>query len=167
MRFPLIFAIFLIVPMLEIAAFVVIGGRIGVAATLAIVVLTALVGSILLRVQGFGLLRRIQEETDQGRVPKREVVHGAMILFAGLLLLLPGFVTDAVGFTLFIPAIRDAIWGFVSSRLKVRFNVGIDPDDLRRPRPPGDGKTIDLDPDDFSSAGSAESPWRDDPKQRH
>lgn len=156
-RFPTLFAVFLVVPLLEIAAFVAIGGRIGVFATLAIVVLTALIGSVLLRIQGFGLLRRIQAETDAGRVPQRELVHGAMILFAGLLLLLPGFVTDACGFALFVPALRDAVWSLVKSRLKVHFNVGGRPEPDFTPR---DETVIDLDEKDFSRSGPADSPWK-------
>lgn len=163
MRFPFLFLIFLAVPLLEIAAFVVVGGRIGVLATLGMVLFTAVVGSVLLRVQGFGMLRRIQAETDAGRVPGRELVHGAMILLAGFLLLLPGFVTDAVGFLLFVPAFRDWMWRVLARRVLVKV-------DLAGMRAGGvyrrDSRTIDLDEDDFTrtkdGANNADdaSPWR-------
>ncbi|MDN2578821.1 FxsA family protein [Aquibium sp. ELW1220] len=159
MRFPFLFLIFLIVPLLEIAAFVLVGSRIGVLATLGMVLFTAVVGSVLLRVQGFGLLRRIQAETDAGRVPGRELVHGGMILLAGFLLLLPGFVTDAVGFLLFVPAFRDWMWRALAKRVLVKV-------DLAGMRYRRDPRTIDLEEDEFSrtreGTGDADetSPWR-------
>jgi UPF0716 protein FxsA len=165
-RFPSLFLIFLIVPLLEIAAFVLVGSRIGVLATLGMVLFTAVVGSVLLRVQGFGLLRRIQAETDAGRVPGRELVHGAMILLAGFLLLLPGFVTDAVGFLLFVPAFRDWMWRALARRVLVKVDIS----GLRAGeggmRYRHDSRTIDLDEDEFSrtreGTGNADdaSPWR-------
>ncbi|MFN3545917.1 MAG: FxsA family protein [Mesorhizobium sp.] len=163
MRFPFLFLMFLAVPLLEIAAFVVVGSRIGVIAALGMVLITAIVGSVLLRVQGFGLLRRIQVETDSGRVPGRELVHGAMILLAGFLLLLPGFVTDAVGFLLFVPAFRDWMWRVLARRVLVRV-------DLSGMRTGGgyrrDAHTIDLDEEDYSRTThratdeTDASPWR-------
>ncbi|HMQ57288.1 MAG TPA: FxsA family protein, partial [Rhizobiaceae bacterium] len=75
----------LAIPLAEIAAFVLVGREIGVFWTLAMVLFTAVLGSILLRVQGFGLLSRIRAETESGRVLGRELVHGVMILIAGVL----------------------------------------------------------------------------------
>jgi len=162
-RFPFLFVIFLAVPLLEIAAFVLVGSRIGVLATLGMVLFTAVVGSVLLRVQGFGLLRRIQAEMDGGRVPGRELVHGAMILLAGFLLLLPGFVTDAVGFLLFIPAFRDWMWRVLARRVLVKVDLsGMGGGAAFR----RDSRTIDLDEDEFSRTKSdagrddPSSPWR-------
>ena len=144
---------------MEIAAFVFVGSHIGVIATLAMVLITALIGSILLRVQGFGLLRRIRAEVDAGRVPQRELVHGVMILLAGLLLLLPGFVTDAFGFLLFVPAFRDAAWHFLSSRIIARVDIrGVDLGRTRR----RDSRTIDLDEEEYSRSSDADSPWKRD-----
>ena len=167
MRFPSLFLIFLTVPLLEIAAFVVVGSRIGVLATLAMVLVTAVVGSVLLRVQGFGMLRRIQAETDAGRVPGRELVHGAMILLAGFLLLLPGFVTDAIGFLLFVPAFRDWMWRVLARRVLVKVDLsamrtgGAYGGTFRR-----DSRNIDLDEEDFTRTrdgakdGTDQPPWR-------
>jgi len=166
-RFPFLLVIFLTVPLLEIAAFVLVGSRIGVLATLGMVLVTAVVGSVLLRVQGFGLLRRIQAETDSGRVPGRELVHGAMILLAGFLLLLPGFVTDAIGFLLFVPAFRDWMWRVLARRVLVK--VDLSAMGATTARYSRDSRTIDLDEDDFTrttdearSAGEPKdpSPWR-------
>lgn len=149
---------------MEIAAFVLVGSQIGVIATLIMVLVTALLGSVLLRVQGFGLLRRIRAEVDAGRVPQRELVHGVMILLAGLLLLLPGFVTDAFGFLLFVPAVRDGAWRFISSRIIAHVNIrGVDLSGARR----RDTRTIDLDEEDYTrsrdpNAPDPDSPWKRD-----
>lgn len=160
LRFSLVPLFLLAIPLLEIAAFVVIGGQIGVFATLAMVFVTAVIGSILLRIQGFGLINRIRAETDRGRVPGRELVHGVMILIAGVLLLTPGFITDAIGFLLFVPAIRDIGWQLVKDRIVVTSNFTAGgPDGFGDPRH-RDGKTIDLDEDEFTSSGNPDSPWR-------
>ena len=120
MRFSFIPFLLLAVPLAEIAAFVVIGGQIGVWATLGMVLLTAIIGSFLLRWQGIGLFNRINAEVRANRVPGRELVHGVMILVAGVLLLTPGFVTDSLGFLLFVPGIRDLVWRFAKDRVVVQ-----------------------------------------------
>ena len=89
MRFSLIPLALIVIPIAEIAAFIVIGDAIGVLPTLALVLVTAIIGSALLRWQGIGILNRIRMETDAGRIPGRDLVHGAMILVAGVLLLTP------------------------------------------------------------------------------
>lgn len=165
-RFPVFFLIFLIIPVLEIVGFVVVGSRIGVLATLGMVLLTAVAGSVLLRVQGFGLLRRIRAETDAGRVPGRELMHGAMILLAGFLLLLPGFVTDALGLLLFVPAFREWMWRTLARRVLVDVDVTGLRAGMTGARYRRDSRTIDLDEDEFRrtpqgprDAGDT-SPWR-------
>ena len=119
MPFSIIPFLLLIVPLAEIGAYIVIGREIGVLWTLAMVFVTAVIGSILLRVQGFGLINRIQSEMQEGRVPGRELVHGVMIMIAGVLLLTPGFITDTIGFLLFVPQIRDAGWALLKNRISV------------------------------------------------
>ncbi|MAW89438.1 MAG: membrane protein FxsA [Phyllobacteriaceae bacterium] len=149
MPFSLIPFLLLVIPLAEIAAFVVIGGQIGVVATLAMIVVTAVIGSILLRVQGFSLIARIQAETDAGRVPGRELVHGVMILIAGVLLLTPGFITDTMGFLLFIPALRDLGWRLLRNRITVVSAGGFTAREAWRR---DDGRTIDLGEDEYEKA---------------
>lgn len=162
MPFSLIPFLLLIIPLLEIAAFVVIGGEIGVFYTLALIVFTAIIGSILLRVQGFGLLAKIQADMNTGKVPARELVHGLMIMIAGVLLLTPGFVTDTCGFLLFIPPLRDAAWRVLKNRFKVVNLGGQEPfSDQKSPDSSG-GPTIDLSDEDFERAPDPNSPWSDD-----
>lgn len=102
----ILFAAFVGIPILEIAVFMNIGALIGVWSTLGIVVLTAVAGSYLLRIQGLSTLARAQEAAQQGKAPLVELIEGVYLLIAGVLLLTPGFVTDTVGLLFFIPAVR-------------------------------------------------------------
>ena len=114
-----LFLILVAVPIIEIALFIEIGGWIGTWPTVAIVVLTALVGSILLRRQGLAALQNFQQRLVEGEAPGRLLADGAMILFAGALLLTPGFFTDGVGFALLVPPVRTAVWNFLSARFQL------------------------------------------------
>lgn len=150
MPFALIPFLLLAIPVLEIAVFIVIGREIGVLATLGFILLTAVIGSVLLRFQGFSIVRRIQSELDQGRVPGRELGDGLMIIIAAVLLLTPGFVTDTLGFLLFVPAVRSALWRLVASRIKVQIIEGRWSQQHHRCGTPPDGPIVDLDANDFS-----------------
>ena len=108
MAFLLLIA-FIAVPLVEIGVFIQVGGLIGLWPTLAVVVLTAIIGTWLLRQQGLATLGRARAQMDQGVLPTRELFDGICLLFAGALLLTPGFVTDTVGFLLFVPPLRDAL----------------------------------------------------------
>nr|WP_321446310.1 FxsA family protein [uncultured Cohaesibacter sp.] len=121
--FPFIPFLLLIIPVLEIGVFILVGEQIGVINTLLGIVLTAVIGTILLRRQGFALLSQAQGQMNAGRVPGKELAHGVMLLAAGLLLLTPGFVTDTFGFLLLVPTIRDGIFAFFKSRITL-VNVG-------------------------------------------
>ena len=160
MAFSFIPLLLLALPVAEIAVFVVVGQYIGLLPTLAMILVTALIGSALLRIQGFGLLQRIRLETEQGRVPGRELVHGVMILIAGLLLLTPGFITDALGFLLFIPAVRDLAWSLLRNRIVMMSSPGLSGGAGGRRAHPSHGKpVIDLDAEDFERNPDPSSPW--------
>lgn len=158
MPFSLIPLLLLIVPLAEIGAFVVVGREIGVLWTLAMVFFTAVLGSILLRVQGFGLMNKIQQEMGQGRVPGREMIHGVMVMIAGVLLLTPGFITDTIGFLLFVPAIRDAGWAMIKSRISVASMGGFSAQQNPQ-QGPQDPNTIDLDEEEYERDPDPNSPW--------
>lgn len=144
----------LAIPLAEIATFVIVGGQIGVLPTIALVLATAITGSILLRIQGFGVMARIRATLDAGGMPGRDLVHGFMIMAAGLLLLTPGFITDTIGLLLFIPAVRDLGWSLIRDRAVVAASAS-----YRRGAGPG-GRTIDLDADEFQR--ETKRPPRDD-----
>ena len=97
------------VPIIEIAVFIEVGGRLGLWPTLATIILTAMAGTALLRQQGLATLQRVHESLEANRFPMAEVFDGLCLLVAGALLLTPGFVTDAAGLLLFVPTVRVAL----------------------------------------------------------
>jgi len=115
-----LFLLFLAVPLIEIALFVQIGGAIGLLSTLGIVVITAVLGTFLVRSQGLAVLSQLQGSMAELKDPTEPLAHGAMILFSGALLLTPGFFTDAVGFALMVPGIRRSVFQFFRSRISVQ-----------------------------------------------
>lgn len=115
----ILFAAFVVVPLIEIAGFIKIGGLIGLGPTLLVVVATAIVGAWLVRQQGFQVIEDMRRSSAEGKAPVREVMHAVFILAAGLLLLTPGFFTDAVGFALLVPAVRDMLAAWLLSRMQV------------------------------------------------
>lgn len=107
----ILLALFIGIPLIEIYFLIEVGSEIGALATIALAILTAIIGTWLMRIQGFGVLMRVRQMTDQGETPALEVMHGALILIAGLFLLLPGFLTDSIGFLLLIPPLRRFVIG--------------------------------------------------------
>ncbi len=159
MRFPFIPLLVLALPFIEIAGFIVVGRQIGVLATLGLVIAAAVLGMTLLRVQGFGVMTRIRRELDGGRDPGRELANGVMIMLAGILLLIPGFVTDIIGLLLFLPPVRRLAWAFLGRRMVFSSASFGGFAGATRPR----GTTIDLDADEYShdpkSRPHPDSPW--------
>jgi UPF0716 protein FxsA len=97
---------FLLLPIVEITLFVLVGDAIGLGATLALVILGAVVGTVLMRSQGLAALRRVQAALDRGELPVGEVLDAASVVMGGILLLLPGFFTDVLGILLLVPWVR-------------------------------------------------------------
>lgn len=138
-----LFLLFLLVPLIEIALFIQVGGLIGLWPTLAIVIVTAIAGTFLLRSQGFAVMNQLRGSMENLNDPTEPLAHGAMVLFAGALLLTPGFFTDAFGLSLMIPGVRGKIFNAIRSRVKVaHFTYGDG-----RPRDPNviDAEYQDLD----------------------
>lgn len=102
----LILVLLIGIPLIEIYFLIEVGSEIGALRTIGLSILTALLGSTLVRHQGFGVLMRVRHASDRGDVPALEMLDGALLLIAGLFLLLPGFLTDVVGFLLLIPPLR-------------------------------------------------------------
>ncbi|GAA0297327.1 FxsA family protein [Rhodovulum strictum] len=123
-----LFLIFLAVPLIEIALFIQVGGLIGLWPTLGIVLLTAAIGTWLIRLQGALALSQLRNSFRELRDPAEPLAHGAMILFAGALLLTPGFFTDAVGFALLMPPVRATAYRWLAKRIVVQgMSYGPDP----------------------------------------
>ncbi|MGB7319464.1 MAG: FxsA family protein [Planktotalea sp.] len=123
-----LFLAFLAVPLIEIALFIQVGGAIGLWSTLGIVILTAVIGTYLVRTQGALAMNNLRRSFGTLSDPSEPLAHGAMILVSGALLLTPGFFTDAVGFALLIPAVRSAVFRYLKARVKVQsFEMGGSP----------------------------------------
>lgn len=114
--FAVLFLLLLLVPLVEIYFLIKVGQVIGAIPTIALVVFTALLGSLLLRVQGWTTLQRTRLAMAQGQVPALEMMEGVLLVLAGILLLMPGFFTDVVGFLLLVPPLRRALIGWFFRR---------------------------------------------------
>ena len=156
-----LFALFIAVPLIEIALFIQVGGAIGLWPTLAIVVLTAIVGTQLMRAQGALAMSQLRESFGKLNDPTEPLAHGAMILFSGALLLTPGFFTDFVGFALLIPAVRRAVYHWARARIQVR-TFTMDPQGQERPFHPDDdvidGEFTDVTPEKRPTHPGVEGP---------
>lgn len=112
----LFFIIFLLIPLIEVGLFIVVGQHIGVLDTLLLCVLSAVVGSFLLRQQGMQTLLSVTKSLDRGQLPMNELFDGVCLAVAGALMITPGFFTDAIGFALLIPPVRHALRKFLVRR---------------------------------------------------
>ena len=111
---------FIFIPLAEIAVFIKVGGWLGLGPTLALIILTAVAGAWMLRHQGLAVLTRAQRQMQQGALPVAEVFEGCCLLIAGALLLTPGFLTDAVGALLLLPAVRAALYRRLRRHVELR-----------------------------------------------
>lgn len=145
----------LVLPLVEIALFIVVGRAIGLLPTLALVIGAAVLGGLVLRQQGLGVLARMRSNVSAGTVPGREVLDAMLIGLAALFLVLPGFLSDIVALALLVPGVRGWIFASLARRVKVvdtttTYRRQPDPFDPRLSRTP----VIDLDQED----------WRDERK---
>ena len=118
-----IFLLFLLVPLIEIGVFIEVGGLIGLFPTLGLILLTAVLGTWQLRAQGLSTLARARHQMEQGQLPAQELYDGFCLIIAGALLLTPGFVTDAFGFALFVPAFRRLLRHVIARRIRLQTEV--------------------------------------------
>lgn len=132
--------LFFLIPLIEMVILIEVGGIIGPLATVGLVVLTAVCGVWLLRLEGTVTLYRVQEKLNRGEIPDTELLEGIMLLIGGALLLTPGFATDIIGFICLLPGLRRPIarhiigtTTFSQFSMHTRFQGGA----------PGEGFTID------------------------
>jgi UPF0716 protein FxsA len=110
-------ALAIVVGVVEISVIIQVGQWIGFLNTVGLLLLVSLMGAWLVKRQGLGVMARIREQRSAGRIPATEAFDGALILVAGVLLVIPGFVTDAFGLLLLFPPIRAVVRRFVSRRV--------------------------------------------------
>lgn len=170
----ILFGLFVGIPILEIALFIQIGSMIGILPTIAIVILTAFLGTVLLRQQGLSVLNQARQDLEANRAPIASVADGALLLIAGAFLLTPGFFTDAVGFTLMVPGARALIRQRIAEWIKknvtvVSTSANGESQEYPNGKRPGSGSprrgpiTIDGEAQDISEMPQAQpdpnSPW--------
>ena len=151
--------LFILIPLLEIWLFILLGGFIGIYPTLFIILLTAILGTFLVKTQGVKVLKEIQSKFNELENPTEPIVHGAMILFAGALLLTPGFFTVTGCFLLLLPKVSRA--AFFWLRNKVNLVKYSSPE-----RSGGDkNKYSDIEVTDYKEVEPEEkSPWTNNSK---
>ncbi len=120
----LLVLVFVVVPIAELFVLVRVGGEIGVLNTIGLLILISVVGAWLVKREGMGLLARMQAQLGAGRMPTNELIDGFLIMFAGALLLTPGFLTDLTAILLLLPPVRAG----VRTALKRRFSRRLPPD---------------------------------------
>lgn len=152
-----LFLAFLIIPLLEIALFISVGDIIGLWPTLAVVILTAIIGTVLVRNQGLAALTHMRNTLERLDDPTEPLAHGAMILVSGALLVTPGFFTDALGFALLTPPVRRGLLSLLRKKVKIQtVNYGRPPQNAARPGyRPAANDTID---GDFIEVKAAQDP---------
>lgn len=120
---PLLFVLFIVAPLVELAVIVQVAQVVGVFNTIGLLVLVSLVGAWLAKREGLGVLRRVQAALDRGELPDREVADGGLILLAGALMIAPGFISDCLALVLLFPPtrvlVRAPLLRFVSRRGRV------------------------------------------------
>lgn len=137
----------ILLPIVEIAIFIKVGQTIGLFPTLALVVVAALLGGLLLRQQGLSVLGQMRSNMNAGQMPGRAIADAMMIGVAAVFLVLPGFLSDLVALALLLPPVRGWIYGALAKRVRV-----VDTTTTYRRHDPNAGRlggTIDLDDDDY------------------
>lgn len=163
----LLVAVILLLPLLEIAGFVVIGGRIGLGATLVWVLAAAIGGISLIRQGGLNAVTKLQAAMNQGREPGHTLIDGAATVIAGLLLVIPGFISDFLALILLLPWTRD----FLLRRMARHFETRIYRSGGARTRTTiieGEFEVVEPEVDSSSRGNgqspSGQSPWRKPPQ---
>ncbi|MDQ1534095.1 MAG: protein FxsA [Actinomycetota bacterium] len=125
----LFLALLIVVPMVEIYVIIQVGHAIGAVDTLGLLILLSVFGAWLTKHAGFVVLSRLRAQLDAGRTPTRELIDGVLVLAAGVLIVIPGFVTDAIGLLVLFPPTRAVLRAFLRRRFELRV--------LGRPGGPG------------------------------
>ena len=112
--------IFIVIPIIEISIFIQFGGILGTINTILLIFLTAIIGFYLVRLQGFGALQKIKDDLSNQVMPVKSLFDGIIVLMSGLLLLIPGFFTDFIGFLGLIPIIRYLFEKFLITKFFIK-----------------------------------------------
>ncbi len=119
-----LFLLFTLVPLLELYLLIKLGTVIGAFDTLAIVIGTGIVGSLLAKSQGLVILNRIRSELNEGRIPAESLFDGLLILISGVLLITPGLLTDALGLSFLLPRTRQLLKWWLKRKIEEKISTG-------------------------------------------
>jgi UPF0716 protein FxsA len=119
-----LFLIFAVIPLIELGILIKIGSHIGTLNTISLVILTAAIGAYMVRLEGIGVMSRIQQNMQDGQFPAEELINGGMVLVAGALLLTPGVFTDVIGFLMVIPVTRNVIKRVIKQYIEKKISSG-------------------------------------------
>ena len=123
--FFIIFLLFVLIPVIELSVLIRVGEVLGTWTTIGLVLFTAVLGVSLVRSQGLSTLMQVQQKLARGEAPGQEIVEGMMLAMAGILLVIPGFVTDAIGLLLLTPFTRRPIAALLFKRMQLRVVAGL------------------------------------------
>ena len=144
---PLLFLLFIILPIAEIYVIIQVGQAIGPWWTIALLIADSILGSMLMRSQGRAAWRRFNEAVAARRPPAREVLDGVLVIFGGAFLLTPGFISDIFGLIFLIPPTRALVRRLLVRRATLQMiRVATPPGPNGRPRDV-DGTAVDIEPD--------------------
>lgn len=115
--------LFLVVPLAELYVIIQVGQAFGALNTIALLIIISATGAWLVKREGMSVWRRFQRQIESGAVPGKEIADGVMILFAGALLMSPGFLTDLLGIALLLPPVRAVIRGVVMKQAAKRAGI--------------------------------------------
>ena len=124
MFFAKLLILFIIIPVTELYILIEVGKKIGSLTTIGVIILTGIIGAYLVKGQGFMILKKIQNDLNEGIMPGDSLIQGVIILAGGILLLTPGFVTDIVGFIFLIPVSRNIVKKYLLKWLKGKIKEG-------------------------------------------
>jgi UPF0716 protein FxsA len=145
---PLILLLFIALPFFELVVLIKIGAAIGALNTIGLMILSAIVGTALVRAQGLAVLGRVRDSLARDIFPAKAMFDGMCLLAAGVLFIIPGFVTDAIGLLLVLPPVRallrTLIWRYLAARGETHVWVNGEEVTPGPPRDPGgSGRTIE------------------------
>ena len=140
---PKLFILFIIVPIIELYLLFQVGARIGLPAILGIIIVTAIIGTRLAKAQGINNMQRARQAMSEGRMPHEEVLDGMLIIIAGVLLMIPGLLTDALGSALMIPSLRSALRKHLGGSFNARPGFPGNPQERRHSNKPNDDTVIE------------------------
>ncbi len=123
--FKIFFLLLLAVPLIELFVLIEVGSEIGAVPTITLTILTAVVGAWLMRTQGVSTMQRAQQSMAVGQLPEKEMLEGVFIFIGGLFLLIPGFITDALGFLFLVPAFRQSLANNFVAQQKKKFHGNV------------------------------------------